>query len=384
MRFFRTFIVFLYVLCGFALAADAPAPLPILPAQFGAWHMNGAAVRNEDAAAADPANAAVLKEYGFERFEKAEYRSDDGRKLDVRAAAFADASGAYGAFTFYRAPEMMEEKIGAEGCSLNNRALFFQGNVLVDAVFDKLSAMSAAELRELTGLLPQVRGGASKLPGLRTYLPALGYEKGTEKYVMGPAALDHMNAPVASSVVDFTSGTEVVLGKYTAQAGEATLMLIEYPTPQIAIEKLKQLDAAHQVTAQQPGAASIVDVGPFFDKRTGPILAIAAGPLSSHEAQQMLSAVRYDADVTWNENTYVSRRDNLANLLFNVVLLCGALIGIALVVGLGFGGARILLKRVFPGRVFDRPEGMEFISLHLEVETRLAPSERVSNSNEGR
>jgi hypothetical protein len=193
-----------------------------------------------------------------------------------------------------------------------------------------------------------------------------------------------MNPPVGSSVVDFSADTEVVLGKYAAQAGEATLMLIEYPTPQIAIEKLKQLDAAHQVTAQQPGVASIVDVGPFFDKRTGPIVAIAAGPLSRHEAEQMLNAVSYNADVTWNENTYVSRRDNLANLLFNIVLLCGALIGLALVVGVGFGGARILLKRLFPGRVFGRVEEVEFISLHLEVEARGAPSEAVSGSNEGR
>ena len=73
---------------------------------------------------------------------------------------------------------------------------------------------------------------------------------------MGPLALDRMNAPLASSTVDFKSDTEVMLGKYAAQAGEATLMLIEYPTPQIAAEKLRQIDAAHQVTAQQPGVAS--------------------------------------------------------------------------------------------------------------------------------
>ena len=58
-------------------------------------------------------------------------------------------------------------------------------------------------------------------------------------------------------------------------------MLISYPTPQIAIDKLRQIDAAHQVNSQpQPGVAPILDVGPFFDKRTGPIIVIAAGPLS--------------------------------------------------------------------------------------------------------
>jgi len=354
------------IVCAAAFAADAPAPSPVLPAQFGGWQMNGAAIKSADSAVADAANAAVLKEYGFQSFEKAEYTRDDGRKLAIKAAVFADASGAYGAFTFYRVSEMNAEKIGEEGGSLGNRVLFFQGNVLVDAVFDKLTAMSAAELRDLAGTLPRPVGSAGKLPPLRNYLPRHGYEKNTEKYVMGPAALDRMNAPLAGSMVDFKSDTEVVLGKYTAQLGEATLMLIEYPTPQIAAEKLRQIDAAHAVTAQQPGAAAMVDVGPFFDKRTGPIVVIAAGPLSQREAGALMGPISYDADVTWNENTYLTRRDNLANLLFNVIVLCGILIGLALVVGVGFGGVRILLKRLFPGRVFDRPEDMEFISLHLD------------------
>jgi len=347
-------------------AEPSSAPGPVLPNQFAGWQMSGTATKSSDAAAADEANAAVLKEYGFQRFEKADYTRDDGRKLSVKAAVFEDASGAYGAFTYYQTPEMLEEKIGGQAGSLNNRVLFFQGNVLVDAVFDQVSAMSAAELRELAGMLPQPAGSARSLPTLRNYLPARGYEKNTAKYILGPAALDRMNPPLASPMVDFKSGAEVILGKYKAEIGEATLMLIAYPTPQIAAERLRQIDAAHQVTAQQPGVATIVDVGPFFDKRTGPIVAIAAGPLSQNQARALLGAISYEADVTWNENTYVSKRDNLANLLFNVIVLCGVLIGLALVAGLGFGGLRILIKRLFPGRVFDRPEDTEFISLHLE------------------
>ena len=78
------------------------------------------------------------------------------------------------------------------------------------------------------------------------------------------------------------------MAKYSAAAGDATLMLIEYPTPQIATEKLTQIEASHQVAAQQPGVASIVDVGPFFGKRTGPIIVVASGPLSHSEARAML------------------------------------------------------------------------------------------------
>ena len=38
---------------------------------------------------------------------------------------------------------------------------------------------------------------------------------------------------------------------------------------------------------------------------------------------------------------------------------------VAVVLGVAFGGVRILMKRVYPDKVFDRAEQMEFISLHL-------------------
>jgi hypothetical protein len=363
-RVFSIFALLIFV-CFPLLAADAPVPAEVLPSQFAGWQLSSVS-KSTDAAAADPANGAVLKEYGFQQFEKAVYTRDDGRTLSVKAAVFDDASGAYGAFTYYQTPVMLDEKIGDLAGSLTNRVLFFQGNVLVDALFDKVNAMSAAELRELAGMLPKPAGSAGNLPLLRNYLPTREQEKNTTKYILGPAALDRIGAPLAASTVDFKSGAEVAIAKYSVTAGEATLMLIEYPTPQIAIEKIKQIDAAHHAPAPQPGVAPILDVGPFFDKRTGPIVVIAAGPLSRGEANAMLASVSYEADVTWNENTYLTKRDNLANLLFNVIILCGIVIGLALVAGVGFGGVRILAKRIFPGRFFDRPEETEIISLHLE------------------
>lgn len=368
------FLVAASVLCmGQAQAAHtAPSPEQLLPGQFAGWQLAGTRMDSLDAATADPANSAVLKEYGFQLYERAEYTRDDGRRLQVKAVRFGDASGAYGAYTFYLTPAMLDEKIGDQAASLNDRVLFFRGNVLVDALFSKVSMMSAAELRELAGMLPQAAGNAGKLPTLRNYLPASGYEKNTARYITGPATLDRLNAPLGSAMVDFGAGAEVMVGRYSAAAGEATLMLIEYPTPQIAAKKLQELDAAHPATAQQPGVASIVDVGPFFDKRSGPLLVIASGPLSQSEARALLASISYEADVTWNQNTYLNKRDNLANLLFNVIVLCGIVIGLALVAGIGFGGVRILAKRLFPGRVFDRAEETEIIALHLGDRAREA------------
>jgi hypothetical protein len=345
---------------------------PILPNQFGGWQLSGHAQTSTDPAVADPVNAAVLKEYGFSDFESATYVLDDGRKLTLKAARFADASGAYGAFTFYKLPQMLVEKIGDQAASLNERVLFYRGNILIDAVFQRLSAMSAAELRELSTDLPLPGGNTQNLPGLPAYLPKQSYVKNSAKYLVGPAALGKVESPIPAQLVDFNAGAEVVLGNYGSSGGEATLMLISYPTPQIAGDHLRRIEAARQPNQPQPDL--LANAGPLFDKRTGPIVVIAAGPLSESEAKSLLASVNYDAQVTWNENTYTTKKDNLANLLVNVIILCFIIIGFAMVAGLAFGGFRVLTKRLFPNRLFDRSEDVEVISLHLSETSPRPPN----------
>jgi hypothetical protein len=341
----------------------------ILPTTFAGWQIAGSLKTSKDPSFADPTNAALLKEYGFTDFAGATYTRDDGRKLTVKAARFQDASGAYGAFTFYKSPGMQNEKIGDQGYALNKRVLFYRGNILIDAAFDEVSAMSAAELRELSEQLPRAPGTTGNLPGLPIYLPKQSYVSNTSKYIMGPLALEMSNAPIPAQYVDFSKGAEVVLGDYDLSGTPATMMLIGYPTPQIAAAQLKQMQAAQQ--AHQLGDAQI------SMRRTGPIVVLVKGAgISSADAKSLLGAVNYDADVTWNENTYATRRDNVANLIVGIIILAAIIGGMSIVAGLAFGGFRLAIKRVFPNKVFDRPEQMEIIALHLSDRTPETPESR--------
>jgi hypothetical protein len=365
-----SFVVLVVLICLASLVFAAnpgaipPAP-PILPKQFADWQIQGAPQASKDAAAADPTNAALLKEYGFTDFESASYNSDDGRTLKLRAARFTDASGAFGAYTFYLQPAMAREEIGDQGASLGQRVLFYRGHIVVEAVFSQLSVMSAASLRELAGLLPRPNGNAGELPPVLAYMPHHGYQTNTEKYAEGPLGLGAIASPLPAELVDFSASPEVVLGQYSTPGGEATLVLIEYPTPAVAAEQLRRIDAAHHATQPQAGIDVVENVGPFFDKRTGPIIAIAAGPLSQSDAQTLLGAVNWRPSVTWNENTYFDKKDNIANLLVNIIILCIIVGALSLAAGLAFGGARVLLRRYFPGPVFGQADQTEFISLHL-------------------
>lgn len=368
MRFSRYFVLFFYFLTAACFAAQpgsgAAAP-PILPRQFAGWQLQGAPQASKDVNVADPTNAALLKEYGFSDFEAGNYKSDDGRTLKIRAARFADASGSFGAYSFYLQPEMAREEIGDQGASLNRRVLFYRGHILVDAVFSQLSVMSAAGLRELAGVLPRPSGNAGNLPPILAFMPHHGYEANTEKYAEGPVALGAIQSPLPAGLIDFSSNPEVVLGQYSTPSGAATLMLIEYPTPALAAEHLRRIDAAHHAALPQQGITAVENVGPFFDKRTGPIVAIASGALSQSDAQTLLGAVNWDASVTWNENTYFDKKNNVANLLVNIILLCIIVGAISLAAGLAFGGVRVLLRRYFSGPIFGRSDSDDFISLDL-------------------
>ncbi len=342
--------------------------------------MSGSPQMSKDPAVADPANAALLKEYGFTDFESATYTRDDGRKLTLKAARFADATGSYGAFTYYKLPQMLKETIPDQAASLNERVLFYRGNILVDVVFEKLSAMSAAELRELSQALPLPVGSSRNLPILPAYLPKLGYVKNTAKYVVGPVGLEKISSPIPLQLVDFAVGAEVALGTYQTSDGRATLILISYPTPQIAAEHLRQLDAAHQPNPQQPAGSATLNAGTVFDKRTGPMLVIATGAISQDDAKSLLGLVNYEADVTWNEAAYTGKKNNLANLLLNVFLLCAILMAFSAVAGLAFGGLRLLFSRILPERLLHREKEVEFISLNLSEGEAAAANSNVSSS----
>ncbi len=372
-KLFPAIFVVFAALCAFAgEGARAPQALPasMLPREFGGWQISGAAKSSADPVAADPINPQLLKEYGFNDFASASYVRDDGRRLSIKAARFNDASGAYGAFTYYRMPQMIAEQIGDQGASLNERVLLLRGNILVDAVFGKLSAMSAAELRELASALPLPAGNAANLPNLPAYLPRQSLVANSIKYVLGPVALEKLSAPLPADLVDFNAGAEVVIGNYKSSGGEASLAVISYPTPQIAAEQLRRMDAAHA----QPNAV------PFFDRRSGPIVAVASGPLSQSEAKSLLASVNYDADVTWNENTHFTKKDNLANLLVNIIILCGIILGFALVAGLAFGGVRVLVSRMFSDRLTARGQDVDFVSLHLSQPGDEPADSKVSHS----
>src|SRR4051794_26825188 len=226
----RRIFICLFLITSMLAWAEPKAGL--LPKVFAGWQAQNIQ-SSKDPAAADSAHPDLLKEYGFKEFESADYTKPD-RKMTVRVARFNDATGAYGAFTFYKSPEMATETIGDQASSNNERVLFYRGNVLVDAKLDRVTVTSAGELRELSDDIPLPSGGARNPPIIPAYLPKQGYVKNSAKYVVGTIGLSKADTPVPANLIDFNTGAEVAVGQYSTGEGTAQLTLISYPTPALA------------------------------------------------------------------------------------------------------------------------------------------------------
>ena len=349
--FARFFLVLLSL--ATVLSAQSKAPAGPLPQTFSGWRIDPHSVKDtKDPAAADPTDAPVLKEYGFTDLESATYVRN-GRKMQIKAARFNDATGAFGAFTYYVQPQMQVEKIGERGASSNTRILFFKGNILVDVSIEHLSAMSGADLRSLADALPRLSNESGKLPTLPANLPSQSLERNTSRYIIGPEALARLGVPIPAQLIDFNKSPEVAIGKYRTSQGEASVTLVGYPTPQIARERMDAMQSAS------------LTGGPFYFKRTGPYVVAVNGNIPADEAQSLLASVNYDADVMQLQPTKPRPVEDRAGFVFALVMLCVIAVLAALIFGFVFGGIRILANRMFPNRFFGKPESVEIIRLDL-------------------
>jgi hypothetical protein len=333
-------------------------PQPLLPTSFAGWTATVPPQTGTTPDTADQANADILREYGLKDYAIADYTRGANR-LTLRARRFIDATGAYGAFTFYRRPGMRAEDIGKGAASEGSEVLFWTGTSLIDAVFAKGSVDKAA-LKAAAAAIPQTFSSEGIPPSLPQHLPAQSLDASSVRYSIGPLAYARTGGVLPPALIDFSRDAEAVTAQYTTRDGKGTLTLLEYPTPQIAIARAKAIDAQLKQGAIAGGSAVAQGV-----HRSGPLVAVTSGNFSSSEAQALLAAVKYEAEVTVNHpEGYVSEVKKTARLLLGILYLTGILGGASIVVGLFLGGGRALMRRL-RGKPVSTLNDEQFITLKL-------------------
>jgi hypothetical protein len=348
-------------------AVTVSVPRPLLPDSFAGWTTSGAPQALSDATEADAANAAALKEYGLQNGLTAVYKRD-GETLTVKALRFADLSGAYGAYTFYRGTGWPKENIGSGAASNHNRVLFWRGTTMVDATFAHVEPMSGSELRELAKQLPVAEGTQALAPPILANLPQKWLDGQSTHYAVGAAGYVGSGGVLPADLVGFDRGAEAATASYSLTSGSATLTLIDYPTPQMAAAQEAKIrayiQAGPKAQPEFPKPLADSDQASLEVRRSGPVVALVSGDAIPEESHKLIGSVHYESEfvsIPQPTESEVSKTGRLLLGIATLVIVCSIA---ALLLGFFLGGGRALF-RMARGKPASSVYEAEFTSLNL-------------------
>ncbi len=358
---------------GNAAQTSAKTDAPLLPSSFSGWESSGPAKAVKNPADADAANVAALKEYGFSDGMLGSFERG-GETLKLKVLRFGDASGAYGAYSFYRHSGWPREDIGSGATSNQNRVLFWEGNLVVDSDFSHVSAMSGSELRELAKSLPVPTGNRALAPPILGNLPQKDMDGQTTHYALGPVGYvgpHDLKDPIAvlpPELVGFDRGAESATSTYKLRSGPAVLTVINYPTPQLAATQEQAIAAYLKAgnTPQHPFTKALQDSNPagLEVRRSGPLVAVVSGDAIQEEAHKLLESVHYEADTSAIQGQSRNEVQKTARMLLAIVSLVVVMFAAALLLAVFLGGGRALY-RWMRGKPLSSVYDEEFTKLDL-------------------
>ena len=356
----------LICICLFTLlvcARGAATEPSLLPDSFGAWQAAGPSLTKPMTALAQGVTVpwmCCLHEAGLLTVEQRKYQSGN-EELQISLYKFKDTSGAYEFYTQALAPDMQRGGLGDESAFGPTYGVVLIGSFVVVSG----PVASGAKSESLKGLIPLLKAKAdtTPYPPLRSYLPERWRVFGTEKYAQGPAGFTFAMGSLGqgaygtlSKEAGFQSGAEAIFAKYQGEHGSGTLLLLQYPTPQLAEQHLHHLQEALPTGAKQAGVTV---------ERKASLLSIVFAPTAAMHAQAIRDEVNYETQVTWNEASQTATDPPLVYVMFKIFVFTTLFLVVATVVGIFFGGLRILIKHWLPGKVFDRPQDIEVLQLGL-------------------
>lgn len=333
------------------LAALPASAQKLLPASAAGWTNKGA-----PAAAQELAAQPVLGEYGFVSSEESQFASGS-ESFDALVYKMKDASGAYGLYSFLQQPGMRRANFTDHSSISTDRALVLVGNLVLDLKGRNPAGLS----RQIDALVSALsaQGELGALPTIGSYLPGERRVEFSDRYVLGPQTLDQLFPGGIGNSVGFNRSAEVELAHYRLGGHDATLVIVGLPTDQVAALQLGELERNLHVNGADQASGSAL-----YAKRSARLLAIVAGATNQAEANALLSQVQMETERSWNEP--VPKHEPPIELMIEGSIVGSIVICLfALVAGFSFGGLRLVVKRLAPGKVFDRSGYVEVLQLGL-------------------
>jgi len=269
-------------------------------------------------------DAVLYKEFGVQSFEKAQYTAPRKRFI-MSAWRLRDSTGALALFDAQRPSDATPAQLTALSSKTPDGAIFAYGNYVFQLAGE---IPEQKDLQPFFAQLPQLDNGP--LPALAGDLPQDGLIPNSERYILGPVSLARFEPRIAPSLAAFHLGTEAQLGRYRTPKGELTLAIFSYPTPNIARERQEEF-------LKVPGTIA---------KRSGPLVGVIVQPADPDAAERVLAGVQYAGNLTLNEKVPVNQGLFMYRLFLNIFVLSGVLVGLSIILGIGFGGFRVIRRKL--------------------------------------
>src|SRR5216683_488472 len=305
------------------------------------------------------ADAPILVEDGIRRYERGDAESPvahgampgktgpgkTGPSGTVTVYQFDDATGAYAAYSYLRRSSADHVMLSGVSVVVSNLKLYPES--------------AAALLKTVQVGLPKIGGTKGMPPLLPTYLPTQGLKRDTIKYALGPVGYQAIGGVLPPEIIGFDKAAEVVTAKYE---GKGTLTMLLFPTPQIAGDHGREIEAEMNRQGASAGTVKL--------RREGPLVLMTTGAWKPAEAQEMVGNIHLRNEVTWNKSMppeFHSEVRKTVSLLTSILLFCGLGALAAVVLALFFGGARAAI-RVMQGK----PAATEPEFLRIDLSGRSA------------
>jgi hypothetical protein len=340
----------------------------ILPDSFAGWTATSHQTfkpgdQPATTGATDPTQAAAAsREYGLVSGEMANYTRGSaagGNTLNATIYRMKDPSGAYGQYSYLRTPDMTPANFADHSSQKPNEAVVLIGN-LVLKLDGPIARRDADDIKQLVSTLA-AKSESGLYPTLPEHMPGQYRVDRSDHYILGPQTLNQFFPVALGNSLGFNYGPEVETSRFKVDGQDLTMLIADFPTPQIAQSQLDSLSKAFNINSSQPSATSPA----LFADRTQTMVAIVAGAQTSDQAHKLLDQVQPGSVLTWDQPTFQFKEPRFEVMVVGAFVGTGIICLLTMIGALAFGGFRLTIKRMFPNTIFDRSSQIDILQMGL-------------------
>ena len=340
--------------------AQEQVVIPLVPAAN--WRLASSENVSVSAVVGFGGDPVIEREYGVKSLELRQYQLET-RRSEVLVEKTADATSAFGLLTYYRTEEHQPEKDLDLVLFGPSDAIMARGAAFIRVRAGAGASVSKDELRVLLIMIGGTRLSRDEASELPAPLPSTRLIPHTEKYMLGLEAARRVLPNFRTDLIGFTQGAEAQVGKYSTEMGQATVLVVSYPTPQIARVRFGAMESLLGINLAK-------DSGAIYGQRTGSVVILVLDNSHRAAAEKLMAQFQVTSNLSWNEPAPEAERFalDLVRMILTILFLVFAIAAFAVIGGVLVVLSRRVAKRYFPKSEWANPEGERLIRLNLRQE----------------